>query len=159
MQGLQHLGQAHGVVAVVAFGPVGGVAHPVQVGARAERPARAADEDHPHPVGALQGLERLIQGGDGRGVERVLLLRPIDGDEDDAVDGRVDLHQVVVRIRRRINDEGMGDGVHLRRLGVGDVESVQLFLGRLLVGHGRLLQGNNAQGGQAGRRDGRTSAC
>jgi hypothetical protein len=41
VQGLQHLRQTHGVVAVVALGPVGGRAHPRQVGAGAERAARA----------------------------------------------------------------------------------------------------------------------
>ncbi len=139
VQGLEHLRQTHGVVAVVALGPVGRRAHPVQVCARAERSARAADEDHAHLVGAVQGLERLIEGGDGRRVEGVLLLGTVDGDEDHAVGGGVDLHQIVVGVRRRIGDEGMGDGVHLCRLGVGDVQSVQLFFGRLLVSHDGLL--------------------
>ncbi|MNI38165.1 hypothetical protein D3C73_922960 [compost metagenome] len=85
----------------------------------------------------MQGLERLKKGGDGGRVEGVLLLRPIDGDEDHPVGRGVDLHQIVVRIRRRIGDEGMGDGVHLRRLCVGDIQSVQVVFVGVLVGHDR----------------------
>jgi hypothetical protein len=39
-------------------------------------------------VGAVQGLERLMQGGDGGGVEGVLLFRPVEGDEDDAAQSK-----------------------------------------------------------------------
>ncbi|MNS93559.1 hypothetical protein D3C72_1277420 [compost metagenome] len=139
MQGLEHLGQAHGVVAVVGFGPAGGVGHPVQVRAGAERPARAANEDHAHAVRALQGLEGLIEGGDGGGIEGVLLLGTVDRHEDHARRQSVDLDQFIVRVRRRISDEGMGDGVDLGGLGVGDVQGVQVFFSRLLVSHGWLL--------------------
>ncbi|MNS97230.1 hypothetical protein D3C72_1315560 [compost metagenome] len=145
VQRLQHLRQAHGVVAVVGLGPAGGVAHPVQVSARAEGAARAADEDHAHPVRALQCLERFIEGGDGGRVEGVALLGTVDGHEDHARRQGVDLDQLIVRVRRRIGDEGMGDGVHLGRLGVGDVQGVQVFFGRLLVGHGRLLQASTPE--------------
>ncbi|MNE24127.1 hypothetical protein D3C80_1174080 [compost metagenome] len=140
MQGLEHLGQPHGVVAVVGLRPAGGVSHPVQVGAGAEGAACAADEDHPHPVGAVQGLEGLEQGGDGRRVESVLLLRTVDSHEDHARRQGVDLDQIIVRVRRRIGDEGMGDGVDLGSLGVRDVQGVQVFFSRLLIGHGRLLR-------------------
>jgi hypothetical protein len=137
VQGLQHFRQAHGVVAVVALGPAGGVAHPVQIGPGAEGAARPPNEDGPHPVRAVQRFERLVQGRDGRRIEGVLLGRTVDGDEDDAVGGRIDLHQIVVGVRRRIGHQRLGDAVDLGRLGVGDVQGVEVGFGRL-IGHGGL---------------------
>ena len=132
---LEHVGQAHGVVAVVALGPVRRVAHPVQVGPGAECAARAANEHRAHMVGAVQGLERLAQGGDGRGVEGVLLCRPVDGDEHHAVGGGVDHRQLVVGVRRGARHQRMVDAVHLGGLGVGDVQGVEVFggLGHVLL--------------------------
>jgi hypothetical protein len=122
------------VVAIVGLGPVRRVTHPVQIGPGAEGSARPANEDRAHMVGAVQGLERLMQGGDGGGVKGVLLFRPVEGDEDDAVGRGVDPNQIIVRIRRGVRDQGMGDAVDLRRLRVGDVQGVDVGVVRL-IGH------------------------
>ena len=131
---LEHPRQAHGVVAIVAFGPVGRIPHPGQIGAGAERPARPPNEHRPDLIRTVQGFEGLAQGRDGRGVEGVLLGGPVDRDEHRAVRRGLDADQPAIRVRRRVGDQGMGDSVDLRRIGVGDVQGFGIG-----VGHAGLL--------------------
>ena len=111
VQGLQHLGQFEGVGAVVVFRMVQRHAHPAEVGAGRERPARAAEEDHPHALGAGQGVERLQQRRDQVGVKGVLPLRPVQDHRDRAGLRGLDVHQVRGGADIGRFDEGVGDRV------------------------------------------------
>ena len=77
----------------VRFGIRGAAArfHLLQVHARAERGARAADDDHAHILPLVEVVEALAKAVEQRAVHRVALPRAIHGDRRDAVgDARED---------------------------------------------------------------------
>ena len=79
--GEQHAARAHRAVAVVGdpVDPVG--AERLQVGAGAERPARAGEHRDREVVVGVEGAERVGERGGGRAVDRVARLGPVDRDD------------------------------------------------------------------------------